>query len=479
MNIAVVGGGKRCEKLLEVIDNHDFQKISPKILAVADQRDDAPGFLKAREKGCFTTHDYNDFFDMDGIDLIVELTNNNDLYDDILLKKKKTVHAINYSVALLFWEIYFISGIRNKIEQDLMDKTVVMDTLMNDLIREDVMIISKDYRIRNINEKMLNQLGLTREETIGHLCHTITHHRDTPCSGKNHVCPLARCIKTRKPSQATHVHLDKDKNEIYYSISCYPIFKNGEVTGAIELSRDITKDIHMQKTMMQQEKLVAIGRLSAGVAHEINNPLTTVLTTAMLLQEDMKPDDPLYGEMELISNEILRCRKIVTSLLDFARQTQPEKKDNDINDIVMESILLTRKQAAFNDIGVTPVLFEELPKSYLDKDQIQQALINLLINAMEATPSGGEITVTTSFLSEKKNIVISVSDTGKGIETGRIDKIFDPFFTTKETGTGLGLSITHGIIEQHGGVIDVAVKPGIGTTFKITIPLMKGGANGR
>ena len=474
MNIAIVGGGKRCQKLLDVIETHEFQKINPVILAVADKKDDAPGILKARETGIFTTHDYNVFFDRDDIDLIVELTGNDDIYDDILLKKKKSVHAIDYSVAMLFWEIYFISGMRNQIEQDLIEKTVVLDMLMNDLIREDVMIISTDYRIRSINNKMLTQLGLRREEAVGHLCHEITHHRSTPCSGENHICPLVRSIETRKPSQATHVHLDKDKNEIYYSISCYPIFKHGKVTGAIELSRDITKDIQMQKMMMQQEKLVSIGRLSAGVAHEINNPLTTVLTTAMLLQEDIPSDDPICEDMELIVTEVLRCRKIVTSLLDFARQTKPEKKLNDINDIVMESILLTRKQAAFDDISVEPVLFDDIPKSYLDKDQIQQALINLLINATEATPSGGKIKVSTSFLSKKKTIVISLSDTGEGIEKERVDKIFDPFFTTKETGTGLGLSITHGIIEQHGGGIDVASQSGVGTTFKINLPLISG-----
>jgi signal transduction histidine kinase len=134
-----------------------------------------------------------------------------------------------------------------------------------------------------------------------------------------------KTLETQEPSQETHIHKDKDNNNIYYSISSYPLFENGEVIGAIELSRDITADLNARNSMMQQDKLASIGRLSAGVAHEINNPLTTILTSAMLMQEDIDINDPMHEELETITNETLRCRKIVTSLLDFARQTKPSQ----------------------------------------------------------------------------------------------------------------------------------------------------------
>jgi two-component system NtrC family sensor kinase len=278
-------------------------------------------------------------------------------------------------------------------------------------------------------------------------------------------------METIEPNQTTHIHLDKNDNEIYCSISTYPLIEEGDIVGVVEITRDITHEINIQKTLMQQEKLVSVGRLSAGVAHEINNPLTTILTTAMLLQEDIDADDPMHADLETIAQETLRCRKIVTSLLDFARQTRPKKKANDINAIITESVLLARKQAAFKDIDVRKDLTDDLPMLHLDKGQIQQVLINLILNAIESTRAGGNITLRTALLTRRQAVQISVSDTGEGIPEELIDKVFDPFFTTKEEGTGLGLAITHGIIEQHGGTIEVRNREQGGTTFTIKIPL--------
>ena len=252
------------------------------------------------------------------------------------------------------------------------------------------------------------------------------------------------------------------------------MIENGDVIGAIEMSRDITGDINVQKAMMQQEKLASIGRLSAGVAHEINNPLTTILTTAMLLQEDLDPQDPNYQELETISKETLRCRKIVTSLLDFARQSTPTRKPCDINKIVKESVTLTQKQAAFKDVILKYELDENIPRLSLDKGQIQQSLINLIINAIEATDAGGSIWITTAYKRYQERADISVSDTGQGISENDLVRIFDPFFTTKDDGNGLGLAITHGIIEQHNASIDVFSKLGRGTIFTIKFPVKSG-----
>ncbi len=350
------------------------------------------------------------------------------------------------------------------------ENEIMCDVLINQMIHEEVIKIAPNYRIEDINNAMLKKLGINREDAIGKYCYEITHHRNIPCSGIEHPCPLVESITTRKSSQATHIHLDKDNNEIYCLISCYPLIENEKVTGVIELSRDVTRDVNMQKSMLQQDKLASIGRLAAGVAHEINNPLTTILTTAMLIQEDLKEDNPIFQELGTISSETLRCRKIVTSLLNFARQSKPEKKQYDICEVMEECALLTRKQAAFKDITINFTCSASIPKLLFDKGQIEQAVINLILNATDAVEPGGSITLNVSFNPNKDQIIIKVSDTGKGIPFELIDKIFDPFFSTKEDGTGLGLSITSGIIEQHGGAIDVSSKPGQGTTFTIALP---------
>jgi signal transduction histidine kinase len=279
-----------------------------------------------------------------------------------------------------------------------------------------------------------------------------------------------------KPFSTTHVHLDKDNIEHHVSISCYPLTGPAGIIGAIEISKDITRDILMQRSLMQQEKLASIGRLSAGVAHEINNPLTTVLTTAMLLQEDTDPSAPLYGELDTIIKETMRCRSIVTALLDFARQKSPQMKRCSINVIVAETVMLTRKQSAFKDIELKIDLDQKVPPLLMDAQQITQALINLIQNAIESTESGGTISVRTELGAGKKNVRLYVTDTGAGIPSGLLEQVFEPFFTTKDSGTGLGLAITHGIIVQHGGRIEVASQPNRGTTFTITLPIGNGAA---
>jgi PAS domain S-box-containing protein len=471
MNIAVVGGGSRCKRLIEVIAQHEFQEIEPRVVAVADLKDDSPGFIKAKDNGLFVTHDYNDFFKRDDIDLIIELTGNMDIYNDILSKKKKTVRAIANRTAQLFWEISRISTLQKKTNRELRETRARYKSIINELIQEDVLVIAYDYRIVDINDTLLNRLGLQRKDVIGRYCYEITHRQDRPCSGEHHPCPLIQTMQTEKPSQTTHMHLDKDNREMHYSISTYPLLENNDVIGAIEISRDITSDINVQKAMMQQEKLASVGRLSAGVAHEINNPLTTILTTSMLIQEELDPQDPNYQELETITKEALRCRKIVASLLDFARQSTPSRKECDLNNIVRESVVLTNKQAAFSDLTLTCELADNMPPIHLDKGQIQQSIINLIINAIEATAAGGAISISTVYKPDQESIEIAVNDTGEGISKDDIVKIFDPFYTTKDSGNGLGLAITHGIIEQHNGTIDVDSKLGRGTTFKITLPL--------
>jgi len=271
------------------------------------------------------------------------------------------------------------------------------------------------------------------------------------------------------------MHYDKDRNEHYYAISCYPIFEGSKIDALVEISKDITRDIEIQKAMMQQEKLASVGRLAAGVAHEINNPLTTILTTAMLLQEDFAPDEPLFKDLKTIADETLRCRRIVTNLLDFAKQSKPSKKQSDVNMLVRESVALIRKQAAFKDVEVGQFYSDSMPDVYLDKNQIQQCIINLGLNAIEATDSGGRVSFETSFLADSGTVAIVVRDTGEGISEEDMKKLFEPFFTTKDTGTGLGLAITHGFVQQHGGAIEVESKEGEGTAFTIRLPVKKDG----
>ncbi len=478
MRIAIVGGGNRCRELMNMFKLHEFREISPRIVAVADTDTHSSCVAAAIDSEIFVTHDYNDLMDRDDIDLIIELTDDLDVYNDILKKKKPTVRAVAAGTAQLFWELSRVSLEKAKARQELHETRAMFKALFNDLIQEGVMVIGYDYRILDINQAMLDSLGLKKTDVVGKPCYKVTHHRNHPCSGDLHPCPLIQTLETEKPSKNTHVHMDKDGKEMYISLSTYPLIENDDVIGAIEISRDITADIKMQKLVMEQEKLASIGRLAAGVAHEINNPMTTILTSAMLIQEELDGSDPNFDELQTIVDETLRCRKIVTSLLDFARQNKPSRRPVDVSALIAESIILTQKQAAFKDVTVTQALQDDLPQVSLDKGQIQQALINLILNGVDACNPGGRIDVAAALSADGQLLVIRVSDNGIGIEPRRLSSIFDPFFTTKETGNGLGLAITHGIIEQHGGSIEVDSLPGKGATFTIRIPLQNGETDG-
>jgi len=242
--------------------------------------------------------------------------------------------------------------------------------------------------------------------------------------------------------------------------------------------RDELLRAERESMLLQSEKQAGIGRLAAGVAHEINNPLTGVLTFTHMLLKRRDITDEVRADLETIARETERVRKIVKGLLDFARETKLEPEPTDINLLVKSAIGLVENQAIIKGITLKFLPGENIPVRTVDRNQLQSAILNIILNAFDATGPGGTITVSTNIsvsagTEEKKGIEISISDTGCGIPPENLDKIFDPFFTTKEVGhgTGLGLAVTYGIVERHGGSIRVQSKVGKGSTFTIWLPL--------
>jgi len=226
----------------------------------------------------------------------------------------------------------------------------------------------------------------------------------------------------------------------------------------------------MQGHLIQTEKLAAIGKLAAGVAHEINNPLTGVLTNSSLLLEDVPKGNPMREELQVIVDETLRCRKIVKGLLDFARQTKPQKQIVDMNGVVEDVLNLVRNQASFRDIAIETELDPKLPPVMADRDQMRQVVLNIVLNAAEAMPAGGSLRVVSRREPAAGQAEITIADTGPGIPDEIKNKLFEPFFTTKKSGTGLGLAIAYGIMERHKGTITVESRRGKGTVIGLRLP---------
>ncbi|UCF71962.1 MAG: cache domain-containing protein [Deltaproteobacteria bacterium] len=242
--------------------------------------------------------------------------------------------------------------------------------------------------------------------------------------------------------------------------------------------RDKRRREESENRLLQSEKQASIGRLAAGVAHEINNPLTGILTFTRLLLRRRDIEDKSRSYLQKIAESTVRVRKIVKGLLDFSRQTELDREPTELNRLVGSTISLMENQALVRGVGIAFEPGENLPVVTLDRGQFQGVLINIIINALDATETGGNITVSTGISlsasdTGRKGVEISIADTGCGIPPEDLDKLFDPFFTTKEVGegTGLGLAVSYGIVQRHGGTIRVQSEVGRGSAFTIWLPV--------
>jgi len=231
----------------------------------------------------------------------------------------------------------------------------------------------------------------------------------------------------------------------------------------------------MQAHLIQQEKLASLGKLAAGIAHEINNPLGGILIYSHLLLEDMDKEDPRYDNLLKIVKESTRCKDIVKGLLQFARPREPEAIQVDVNAVLNDALSLMESQAVFQNITIKKQLSADLPHVVADKSQLQQVFINIIINAVDAMSNEGTLTLKTFLSDDSQFINISITDTGHGIKEEDKSRLFEPFFTTKEVGagTGLGLAICYSIIRKHRGTIEVESEVGKGSTFRVKLPLKK------
>ena len=252
-------------------------------------------------------------------------------------------------------------------------------------------------------------------------------------------------------------------------------FKTAEATqaGWILVLEDVTDRAHLEEQLRLSEKMAAIGLLAAGVAHEVNTPLTGISSFTQMLLERAEPGDPRTELLEKIERQTFRAAKIVNSLLNLSRPSGGETGRVDLNVVVGDVLSLLEHQFRMSKIQVRRDLSESPVVVRGVEYKLQQVFLNLLLNARDAMPKGGWVSVTTR--AENADAMVEVADTGAGIPSEHLARIYDPFFTTKPEGggTGLGLSVTYGIVQEHGGKLSCESDIGQGTRFKLVLPLME------
>jgi len=273
----------------------------------------------------------------------------------------------------------------------------------------------------------------------------------------------------------THVTYDEilliDEIEKPFHTVRFPLtdFDNN-VIGICTIARDVSRERSLQDELMQAGKLAAVGKLAAGVAHEINNPLTGVLAFAEDIHDELEEGNPHKDDLAVIIRETLRCRDIVKNLLDFSRQDAPKLERNNINTIISQVLQLVRKLPRFRDINIETTLTDNPPEIVCDQKQMQQVILNLMLNACEAMDGKGIIHLKTEYVKKKDRCLLSIMDDGPGIPEQDRNKIFEPFFSTKGT-SGLGLAVIWGIVERHRGVIEIDESVYGGAMFTVKLPI--------
>lgn len=337
-----------------------------------------------------------------------------------------------------------------------------------DAITDPVSIISEQYSIERANIAMAKVAGCDIRQIIKKKCYEVFAGRDSPCEG----CPAKAAWSKHEPVLN---RLDSKICDRFYEVHAFPYAsEKGDSHSMVMHYRDISESERLQEELMQQEKMAAIGMLAGGIAHEINNPLGGILAFTQLMIRDCTEGHAMKGDLEEIERAAVRCKKIVSDLLDFSRLSKPKDRQAlDVNPLLERLFPFLKMEFKSWNIDLVTQLDTTIPKVIGSANQLQQVFLNLITNACHAMPKGGKLTVRTTLQPDRATVSVSVMDTGVGIPRANLSKIFDPFFTTKEPGkgTGLGLSVSYRIIKEHKGTIVVDSAEGKGTTFTVSLPV--------
>ncbi len=501
-NIAIVGGGPLCIDILEKTTISGEQSdIDARIVAVSDTDPDSPGMRLAGDLGLSCLTDYRKLYAAKlNINLIIILTPGDNILTEIIGSRPSHIRILSYEVFQLFWDAI------NAESRKLKDRNREIETIL-DGIRNFICVISPDKEMLFANETFMEKMKFNREDVIGKKCYQVFQKRETLCEPETISCPLENVVRNKRKIEKVYKRTNKKGELRYIELTIFPIWgEGGKIQKFIEISRDITErkmqedEITRQleqmveertrelrethEKLMHKDKMSSLGKLSASVVHEINNPIAGVLNLILLMKRIMAEDSIDEEEMNLFKRyiglmeaETRRIGRIVSNLLAFSRQSRIELEELNVNKLIDKTLFLNDNLLKIYGVSVQRKYSVKIPAIVSSKDQLQQVFMNLISNAAESMKktNGGLLTISTGLSNNGTGIKVSFRDTGIGITKINQQKLFEPFFTTKTKGkgVGLGLSVVYGIIQEHGGTIRVSSKEKHGALFELDLPFRK------
>ena len=500
LNIAIIGGGRACRFFLEFLKKESLPDLDIHVLGVCDINPDAQGIQMARAMGIFTTQNYKDFFTIDNLDGILELTNSRELLLELIQQRPKGVGIVEHNIGRLL-RLFFLTDQRMR----SLEHQLLLEKMSSDILIQHsdagILVLNTDFTVVEANEVFLKKVRKSREEVVGAYCYQVSHGLDMPCPNARPDlrCPMIETLRTARSSHVIHELSGIGFEATYGNIVTYPLIdSHGQIIRIIEIWRDISEKIEsswgqrykkLKKEfdhLLQEDRMISLGKLAASCVHEINNPIQGLLTFAHLMLSLLSEDSlgpagaaEFREYLTLMTTELERCGQIISGLLSFSRDKPSHCAIVDLNEVIRATVGLVQHKMQMQgvaleiELGPSPLLMNA------DTNRMQQCMLNLLFNAMEAMPEGGRLCITSRSDQANKRIVVEIEDNGQGIAEKDLDRIFEPFFTTKPDGqgTGLGLSIAYNVVKSHLGDIKVRSRPQNGCRFTLTFPQWDG-ANG-
>jgi PAS domain S-box-containing protein len=340
-----------------------------------------------------------------------------------------------------------------------------------DTIDEGITLVDANCRILRVNRTLAEWLDTTPQSLVGKHCYDVIHGTDSPPA----YCPHARL--TAASRDPLEMEIDEPHLHGTFHYSAFPLRdRDGNLTGSVNVLKDVTAEKRLQAQMIQSEKLAAMGRLAASLAHEINNPLQAIQGCLDLAQTSAGNAEKQQRFLSMAQDEFNRLTNIVQHMLDFFRPSKGIRSSVDLQLAVSDVLSLSHKRLQHAKVNARLEWDSDVPPIAGVNNQLQQVFLNLILNAVEAMPEGGEIGIHGGKrMLEKEWLTVAITDTGCGVPGDDLEKIFEPFYTTKPNGTGLGLAVCRNILANHGGHLSVSSEVGRGSTFTVWLPIGEGG----